>query len=324
MTSVRLVAVSAVALLLATAAAARADDLAAKKIVVIDGTKHQIVLLSTDAAVQVAGVDDPATNGAVVHVYSATDDACVVIPGGSGWKNKKGAWRYKASKNVVQVKDGKLLVNLRSGFTYTLADDGTQGTVNAQVQFGGGTRFCLRCPGNKKDEAKKFLGKTCAATPCAPEPPGCGDGAGTTSTTTTTISGGSTTTTTLGGTSGFRGLLSQQTTGRFNYQMTLGVPGADAQCNISFPGAHACTYAELQGAEGRGELAGVTASLWAIIPGNPGDVQCGSNVPWDYQTAHTGEYGERVAVNNGTLGTLLSGQGDGVFCASQNSVACCQ
>ncbi len=323
MTTVRLVAVSAVALLLSTAAATRADDVAAKKIVVVDGAKDHILLLSTDPAVQLAGVDDPATNGAVVHVYSATDDACVVIPGGSEWKNKNGAWRYKskATKNVVQVKAGKLLVNLKSGFTYTLADDGTQGTVNAQVQFGDGTRFCLRCPGNKKDEAKKFLGKTCAAAACDPEPSACG-GTGTTSTT-TTVPGG-TTTTTIAATSGFRGVLSQQTSGRFNFQMTLGVPGADAQCNISFPGSHACTYAELQGAEAAGQLTGVTASLWAIIPGNPGEVQCGSNVPWDYQTAHTGEYGERVAVTNGVLGELLSGQGDGVFCAAQNSVACCQ
>jgi hypothetical protein len=323
MTSVRLVAVSAVALLLATAAATRADDIAAKKVVVVDGAKDQILLLSTDAAVQLAGVDDPATNGVVVHVYSATDDACVAIPGGSEWKNKRGAWRYKskATKNVVQVKAGKLLVNLKSGFTYTLADNGTQGTVNAQVQFGDGTRFCLRCPGNKKDEAKKFLGKSCAAAPCAPETT-CTNGTGPTSTT-TTVPGG-TTTTTLAGTSGFRGLLAQKTTGRFNYQMTLGVPGADAQCNVSFPGSHACTYAELQGAESRGELTGVTETLWAITPGNPDVLQCGATIPWDYATAHTGQFGEQVEVTDGALGELESGAGEGAICASSNSVACCQ
>lgn len=321
MRRLRFATVAAAAVLVTAAATARAEDVAAKKIVVVDGAKQQILLLSTDAKVQLAGVDDPATNGVAVHVYSATDDACIVVPGGSEWKNKKGAWRYKskATKNVVQVKAGKLLVNLKSGFTYTLADDGSQGAVNAQVQFGAGTRYCLRCTGNKKDEAKKFLGKACAAAPCDAELNPCGNGGSTS----TTIGGGSTTTT-LPSATGFRGLLAQKSSGRFNFQMTLGVPGADAQCNTTFAGSHACTYDELQGAESRGELSAVTATLWAIIPGNAGNVQCGSNIPWDYATAHTGEYGERVAVTAGVLGELESGDGDGVFCAAQNSIACCQ
>ena len=42
------------------------------------------------------------------------------------------------------------------------------------------------------------------------------------------------------------------TPGRFNYNATLGLPGANAACNTNFAGTHACTYAELQTAAGGG------------------------------------------------------------------------
>jgi hypothetical protein len=179
----------------------------------------------------------------------------------------------------------------------------------------------VRCTGNKKDEATKFLAKSCVAAACDAPAGTCGG------TTTTTVGGGGTTTTTIGGSSGFRGVLPQTTSGRFNFQMTLGVPGANAACNTAFAGSHACTYVELQAAEAADQLVGAGAtSFWAIIPEHADNLQCGSNIPWDYQTAHTGEYGEKVTVNGGTgsLGALQSGQGDGVFCAGSSSIACCQ
>ena len=55
---------------------------------------------------------------------------------------------------AAQIADGKILVGIKAGVGYSLIDNGTQGTVNAQVQFGTGTRYCMRCTGNKKDEAE--------------------------------------------------------------------------------------------------------------------------------------------------------------------------
>ncbi len=49
----------------------------------------------------------------------------------------------------------------------------------------------------------------------------------------------------------FQGALTQ-TDGRFNYNLTLGLPGANAACNSSFAGTHACTLFELQCAEAAG------------------------------------------------------------------------
>src|SRR5438093_4845559 len=38
------------------------------------------------------------------------------------------------------------------------------------------------------------------------------------------------------------------TPGRFNYNLTLGLPGANSACTTNFPGSHACTLPELQSA----------------------------------------------------------------------------
>jgi hypothetical protein len=316
---------SAIAVLVvATAAVAGLSvvDIGAKKLLVRTGAKSQLALVSNDAGVQAAGVGDPSSTGVAIHVYGGTDDVCVELPGGAGWKSiKKGGWRYKAPKGVVLVKDGKLVLNLKSGFAYTLAAAGSSGAINVQVQFGGSSPLCVHCTGNKKDEATKLLAKSCVAAACDAAATTCGG------VTTTTTVGGGTTTTTLGGSAGFRGVLPQKTTGRFNFAATLGVPGADAACNAAFAGSHACTYAELQAAEAAGQLVGVSAtSFWAIIPEHAHDLQCATNIPWDYQTAHTGEYGEKITLNGttGVLGPLESGSPDGVFCAGQSSVGCCQ
>ena len=67
--------------------------------------------------------------------------------------------------------------------------------------------------------------------------------------------------------------------------------------------------------------------LWQVNQGregNPDVLQCGATIPWDYATAHTGQFGEQVEVTNGVLGELESGAAEAAICASQNSVACCQ
>jgi hypothetical protein len=140
----------------------------------------------------------------------------------------------------------------------------------------------------------------------------------TTSTTSTTL--GTTTTTIPSGGVELQGAL-PATPGRFNYNLTLGLPGANAACNGNFPGTHACTYAELQIAEAAGDLVGLqdttsapVAGFWAIDNTRPPLAQCQDDVSsflnWEYGTAHTASRGDFVNLNNGTgaLGSLTTGQ----------------
>jgi hypothetical protein len=128
------------------------------------------------------------------------------------------------------------------------------------------------------------------------------------------------------------------TYGRFNYNLMLGIPGANSACNSHFAGTHACTYAELQSAEAAGDLDGLidvegntVLGFWAIDASLPALQQCnddsmgGSNLNWEYGTSHTGSRGSRVALDNGagTLGPLVTG----VQCntpATLSWVGCCQ
>src|SRR5690349_21217197 len=136
MSKVRLAAVSALAVVAACVSLARAADISAKKVYIKDSTdpaKRQVAVQSADPGVTLAGADDPGTNGAALHLWSATDDFCAILPGGLNWKMKPTSWQYKNSttKNAAQVKNGKLSFKIKSGVTYTLMDNGTQGTVNA-------------------------------------------------------------------------------------------------------------------------------------------------------------------------------------------------
>jgi hypothetical protein len=174
------------------AAPARAEDVSARKLLIKDNdnaAKRQVQVQSRDAGVQIVEADDPSVSGAAVHVYSATDDFCAILGAGSDWRTNGKKWKYKskATKNSALVGDGKLKIKIKSGVTYTLADDGSQGVVNAEVQFGTGTRYCMRCTGNKKDDGKKFQAKNCAASPCDVEPSLCDSTVTTTTTTTTTL-----------------------------------------------------------------------------------------------------------------------------------------
>ena len=123
------------------------------------------------------------------------------------------------------------------------------------------------------------------------------------------------------------------TTGRFNYNLVLGIPGSDAACASNFAGTHTCTYAELQAAEAAGDLDGAkdlagtaVTSFWAIDSSHVNTLQCATTVPWDYATAHTGHFGEKVNLTNatGALSALQSGSGAGVFCLNSSWVGCCQ
>jgi len=318
--------ISALALLIVGAQRGHAADISTKSLSIKDPdpTKRQVSVSSADPAVTYLAADDPGTNGATLHVYSATDDLCAVLPAGLLWKNTGSKWKFKdkVTRNSAQVKDGKLSVKIKSGITFTL-NEAQQGTVNAQLQFGNGTKYCMRCTGNKKDEPGKFSAKACVAAACDPEPAGCPPPPPTTTTTSTTTS--TTTTTCPAGPPPLiklKGAL-PATAGRFNYNMTFGLPAANAACNTSFPGTHACSYPELQTAAAACDLVGLQAtdastvtSFWAIDNAQPPLSQCqddglgGSFLNWEYQTAHTGSRGNWVALTNanGALGPLQTGQ----------------
>ena len=164
----------------------------------------------------------------------------------------------------------------------------------------------------------------------------------TTSTTTTTTPGASTTTTTTPPRAGtVKGALAS-TPGRFNFNAMLGLPGADAACNTSFAGTHACTYQELQTAAAAGDLKGLkdistptpmtVTSFWAIDSSAPALQQCNDDVSshlnWEYATAHTMSRGEQVALDNaaGTLGALQTSVQCNFGASGPEAawVACCQ
>jgi len=338
---------SAAALLLVSAAVAPAADVSTKKILIKDNadtTKRQVLVLSKDAGVAFADADTPSVGGASVHIYSATDAYCAILPPGANWKSPGGnKWKYKdaASKNIAQIKDGRILVKIKEDtLDYSLADNAPpgQGAVNVQVQFGTGTRYCMRCGGTVvKDDAAKFLAKDCAATACDAEPGSC-DPPNPTTTTSTSTSSTTTSTCPPGAPvtpTELQGAL-PPTAGRFNYNLVLGLPGADAACNTNFPGTHACTYPELQAAEVACDLPSLTdtngmtvTSFWVIDPSpSPSLTQCvddnigGSNLNWEYPTAHTASRGTRVDLNN-TTGILGPIQPPQQCNTSTRWVGCC-
>lgn len=339
MSRTRLVGKSFVVSVAMGAALVQAADVSTAKIQIKDNakvTKRLVQVQSKDSAVTLAGAGNPAANGASLHIYSATDDFCVILPAGSNWKStaNKISFNDKATKNKASIGKSKLSVTIKSGVTYSLIDNGTQGAVNAQVQFGTGPRFCMRCTVSKKDTASKYLAKNCVAAACAAEPSVCDPLA----TTTTTTAAPTTTTTTIPSAGiVLKGAL-VPTSGRFNYNLQLGLPGANAACNTNFPGTHACSYAELQSAATAGDLVllkdtanNAVASFWAIDNGAPAlTTQCqddgtmGSLLNWEYGTAHTPSRGQKVALNNGagTLGSLQTG----LQCnfSGQSNVGCCQ
>jgi hypothetical protein len=127
------------------------------------------------------------------------------------------------------------------------------------------------------------------------------------------------------------------TVGRFNYNLMLGIPGANAACDMNFAGTHVCSYSDLQMAETAGDLVGLkdtgnnaVTSFWAIDSTAPPLSQCnddivgGSGLNWEYGTAHTLSRGQKVPLTNstGALGSLQTGVQCNISGAS--SLGCCQ
>jgi hypothetical protein len=337
MSKFRFVAISAVALVTAFAARAQALDVSATKIQLkdnADDSKRQIQAQSKDALILYSGADSPGTLGASVHVYSADDDLCVILQEGVEWTDNGKIWKYKnkALGQQAQIGDGKLKIKLK-GADFSLAAS-PQNTVNVQVQFGDtGTRYCMKCPGNTKDDTKQFLGKNCAAVACDVEDDPCNPNTTTTTTSTTTTTCPPSTPPLVEG-------ALPATFGRFNYNLQLGLPGADAACVANFGTCrHACSITELQSAPTselmglKDTLANSVTSFWVIAADsrtNPSLTQClddvlgGSNRNWEYGTAHTASRGTAIPLNNGT--GVLGAVGPNVQCNAlpKNWVGCCQ
>jgi len=339
MQSTKIVGLSALLLVAVCAGGASAEDISANKILIkdkqIDPSKRQIMLMSKDPGVLYSEADSPGTKGASVHVYSDSDDYCTVLTAGPNWVDKAGkSWKFKdkISKNQAQVQDGKLLVKIKSGISFSLFDDAPQGTVKATVQFGdAGSRYCMVCTTPKKDDVKQYLAVQCAAAPCGVEPGSCLP----TPTTTTTTTTSTTTTTTLHVPLVVVGAIASN--GRFNLNMGTGIPAAEAACSSNFAGAHLCTYAELQAGEAAHDLVGLkdtasnaVASFWAYDPMRSHGEQCGvttlAGPDWTYNTAHLGVGGDAVTLNNGagTLGALVPGGGANRNCGQSKWIGCCQ
>src|SRR5262245_35882212 len=130
------------------------------------------------------------------------------------------------------------------------------------------------------------------------------------------------------------------TLARFNYNGSLGLPGALAACHTSFGAStHVCTDAELQSAAAAGDLKGLkdtagmtVTSFWAIDSSQPPLQQCNDDAPgtgsgrnWEYGTAHTASRGQKVSLDNGsgTLGALQSSQQCAIL-GTPAWVGCCQ
>jgi hypothetical protein len=323
------------------AGTAEAGDISAKKMQVKmhdDAAKKQFQVFSSDASITYTDAVAPGTDGASIHIYSATDDLCYVIPGGSDWTEKVDkSWKYKnpLNKNQVQISDGKLQVKLRSGVALSL--NNPEGDYNVQITLGdAGEKFCLHCEGATeviRDDEKKWQGKECTAKPCDLEPGGlCNPTVTTTSSSTTT----STTLPALPGTI-LKAVLTQST-GNFSYAGGSGLTGAQAQCTAAFAGTHPCSITDLQAAQAAGDLDhikdpddDVVTSFWAIDSTRPHTGQCGasdvSGPDWTYATGHLGVGGDFALLNNNTgmLDPVSLGGGVVRNCnGAARWVGCCQ
>ncbi|HEY8431140.1 MAG TPA: MXAN_6577-like cysteine-rich protein, partial [Sandaracinaceae bacterium] len=127
-------------------------------------------------------------------------------------------------------------------------------------------------------------------------------------------------------------------TGRWNYGLMEGIPGADAACNAAFPGSRHCTRAEIEAAAAAGVLAGAVdttgmtvGSLWLDDPIALDQDRCGSRdpesgssvplAPWTYNSRHLGCWGKAATINP-TAGAIVSVD-EAAFCNQVHHVGCC-
>ncbi len=132
------------------------------------------------------------------------------------------------------------------------------------------------------------------------------------------------------------------TTGRWNYGGTLGIAGAELQCQTTFgnTAATVCSYNHLLDAQAKNELvdpkdsAGAAVASWYLL-----DVSATANIqrqctktdvanpiPWTYETADLGQGSHFAVVNTaGALGAMVDepSPAPATGCRGIRNVACC-
>ncbi len=133
----------------------------------------------------------------------------------------------------------------------------------------------------------------------------------------------------------YRGSL-PASTGRWQYQATLGLTGANADCEAHWPGTAICPYAKLLAASMKATPETINAmdynnqpvTTWWIddttASNNQRCVSNQENIPWSYATADQGHVGKSVALMNATTGAISALQLDTLpSCSTMRSVPCC-
>lgn len=132
----------------------------------------------------------------------------------------------------------------------------------------------------------------------------------------------------------YRGSLTA-TTGRWTYMGMLGLNGANALCEMRWPGSKVCTFDKLQMASTRMPPETMNAvdfngaavtSWWVDDPAALGTQRCQSNadaIPWSYGTADQGHVGKFVTLTPAT--GVITGLQTGTLpsCNGSRHVPCC-
>jgi hypothetical protein len=132
----------------------------------------------------------------------------------------------------------------------------------------------------------------------------------------------------------YRGSL-PATPGRWQFNATLGLDGANAMCEMKWPGSAICTYDKLLAASMKAtpetinatDYNGVAVTTWWIDdPNAGGNERCQSNadmIPWSYGTADQGHVGKSVTLTAAT-GAISALQTDTLpSCNQMRFVPCC-
>jgi hypothetical protein len=135
----------------------------------------------------------------------------------------------------------------------------------------------------------------------------------------------------------YRGSL-PATTGRWQFQATLGVDGANMDCDMHWPGTEVCTYEKLLSASMKTPAETINAtdyngvavtSWWMHDPAGTGEGRCTSNAdmePWTYATQDQGHVGNSVTLADAATGEIsaLDTPTPGTpSCNQLRSVPCC-
>jgi hypothetical protein len=312
----------------------------AVKLIAVDkgASGGKAVFVAKDPAVTKGAGTNPATIAVTLDIaYDNGVDApisgqFVALEGSAGWLVNKATVAKYVNKTaptgggtkVAVVKPGKLVklvgknlgdtplaILTQAGVPSGIADTSYRVTDSATAFD---TSFCSKF---SACAWKSIAGGTGAKLVCKGGAPTCGA----TPTTTTTLPPPGVV---------LQGALAA-TNGLFNYNLVLGIPGANAACNTNFAGTHACTFTELESAEAAGDLdalqdttSATVTSFWAIDATHTDQQQCndtmGTLLDWEYATAHTGVFAEVASLNNPT-GAL--GAAAGAICANTSWVGCC-